>query len=227
MTTGRIADLPLDERPRERMQLHGPEMLSDSELLAILLGSGTRGRSALQLARELLADGLASMARREWPNGRRSDGVGPAKACRIAAALELGRRLAARQDGHRDSIDDAASIARPLIARYSHYVQERLGALFLDAKNRVLREREIYVGTLNATTVSTRDILRLALDECAAGVIVFHNHPSGDPSPSAEDVAFTRRLVEAGRLMGIDVVDHLILGANRFVSMRGRGGWGA
>lgn len=228
MTALRIADLPLDERPRERMRLHGPEMLSDAELLAILLGSGTPGRSALQLARELLADGLPAMARREWPNGRRADGVGPAKSCRIAAALEIGRRLAARQDGDRDPIRDAASIARPLIARYSHYVQERLGALFLDAKNRIIREREIYVGTLNATTVSTRDIIRLALEECAAGVVVFHNHPSGDPSPSAEDVVFTRKLVEAAGIMGIDVVDHLILGANRFVSMRSRGcGWGA
>lgn len=218
-----IADLPLDERPRERMKLHGATTLSDAELVAILLGSGTRGRSSIQVARELLAEGLSTLARREWPAGKLAHGIGPAKACRIAAALEIGRRLAALGDGEREPIRDPASIARPLIARYAHYVQERLGAIFLDSKNRVIREREIYVGTLNATTVSTRDVLRVALEENAAGIVVFHNHPSGDPSPSAEDIAFTRKLNDATRLFGIDFVDHLIIGANRFVSLRNRG----
>ncbi|HUP63995.1 MAG TPA: DNA repair protein RadC [Thermoanaerobaculia bacterium] len=223
MSRDLIADLPSDERPRERMLLHGAGTLSDAELLAILLGSGTRGRSAIDVARDMLSGGLSAFSRREWPKGRHASGVGPAKACRIAAALEIGRRLAARNDGSRDPVRDAESIARPLIARYSHYLQERLGAIFLDAKNRVIREREIYVGTLNAATVSTRDVLRIALDENAAGLIVFHNHPSGDPSPSAEDIAFTRKLSEAARLLGIDLVDHLILGANQFVSLRQRG----
>lgn len=218
-----IADLPLDERPRERMKLHGATTLSDAELLAILIGSGTRGRSSIQLARALLEDGLPALARRDWPAGRPASGIGPAKASRIAAALEIGRRLAALGDGDRDPIRDAASIARPLIARYSHYMQERLGALFLDSKNRIIREREIYVGTLNATTVSTRDVLRLALEENAAGIVAFHNHPSGDPSPSAEDIAFTRKLNDAARLFGVELVDHLIIGANRFVSLRSRG----
>ncbi|HVR44476.1 MAG TPA: DNA repair protein RadC [Thermoanaerobaculia bacterium] len=223
MTRERIADLPIDERPRERMERHGARTLSDAELLAIILGSGTRGRSAVHLAREMLADGLPALARREWPRGRLVPGVGPAKACRIGAALEIGRRLATRQDGDRDPIHDVTSLAGPLIARYSHYVQERLGALFLDSKNRLIREREIYVGTLNAATVSTRDVLRIALEENAAGVVIFHNHPSGDPAPSAEDLSFTRRLVEAASLMGLDVIDHLILGANRYVSLRQRG----
>ncbi|HEY0788632.1 MAG TPA: DNA repair protein RadC [Thermoanaerobaculia bacterium] len=223
MSGALIADLPLDERPRERMKLHGASTLSDAELIAILLGSGTRGRSSIELARSLLAGGLQSLAQREWPAGKLARGVGPAKACRIAAALEIGRRLAAHGDGARDPIRDAESIARPLIARYSHYVQERLGAIFLDSKNRVIREREIYVGTLNATTVSTRDVLRVALEENAAGIVVFHNHPSGDPTPSAEDLAFTRKLNEATRLFGIELVDHLIIGTNRFVSLRNRG----
>jgi DNA repair protein RadC len=218
-----IADLPLDERPRERMKLHGATTLSDAELVAILIGSGTPGRSSIQLARALLADGLAALARRDWPAGKLTEGVGPAKACRIAAALEIGRRLAALGDGEREPVRDSASLARPLIARYSHYVQERLGAIFLDSKNRIIREREIYVGTLNATTVSTRDVLRIALEENAGGLVAFHNHPSGDPSPSAEDIAFTRKLAEACRLFGIDFVDHLIIGENRYVSLRGRG----
>ncbi|MGH9457631.1 MAG: RadC family protein [Thermoanaerobaculia bacterium] len=223
MKAERIADLPLDERPRERMRLHGPETLSDAELVAILLGSGTRANNALELARELLSGGLVAMARREWPSGRRTRGIGPVKASRIAAALELGRRLASRHDGDRDMICDASSVAAGLVARYGHYIQERLGALYLDAKKRLMFEREIYVGTLNATTVSTRDVLRVALEESAAAVIVFHNHPSGDPSPSGEDLAFTRKLSDAGKLVGVEVVDHIIVGANRFLSLRQKG----
>lgn len=221
--TDRIADLPADERPRERLSRHGASTLSDAELVALLLGSGTRGKSAVQLARDLLGDGLASLARKEWNATRRVLGVGAAKASRIAAAFELGRRLAAKIDADANVVKEAEPLARALIARYSHHVQERLGAVFLDSKNRVIREREIYVGTLNSTVVSTRDVLRFALEDNAAAVIIFHNHPSGDPTPSGEDLLFTRKMVEAGKLMGIDVVDHLILGANRYVSLKGRG----
>ncbi|HVT43198.1 MAG TPA: DNA repair protein RadC [Thermoanaerobaculia bacterium] len=218
-----IGDLPLDERPRERLMNQGSQSLSDAELLAILLGSGSRGRSAITVARELLGDGLQTLSRRNWQATVGIAGVGAAKAARIEAALELGRRLASRLDTGREPMNDPDSMARALIARYSHYVQERLGALFLDSKHRLIREREIYVGTLNATTVSTRDIIRIALEEHAASVIVFHNHPSGDPSPSGEDLLFTRRLVDAGRLMSVDILDHLILGTNRWVSLKRRG----
>lgn len=138
------------------------------------------------------------------------------------ARLELNRRLAAVTDD-RDPVRDPEALARSLLARYAHHVQERVGAVYLDAKNRVIREREIYIGTLNSAMVSTRDILRFALDDHAAGLIVFHNHPSGDPAPSAEDLLFTRKLVEAGKVLGVDVLDHLILGANRFVSLKQRG----
>jgi DNA repair protein RadC len=218
-----IGDLPADERPRERLLRHGPQTLSDTELLAILLGSGTRGRSSISVARDLLSGGLQALSKREWGDGQRISGVGFAKWARISAALEIGRRIAAHLDGDRDPVRDPESIARPLIARYSHYVQERLGAVYLDAKNRIIREREIYIGTLNSTTVSTRDVLRYALHDNAAAVIVFHNHPSGDPAPSAEDLVFTRKLVEAGKVLGVDVLDHLVLGANRYVSLKQRG----
>ena len=219
-----IADLPLDDRPRERLIKHGPATLSDAELVAILIGSGIRGRSALQIARSLVADGLSSFARRDWSATTPASGVGIGKAARVAAALEIGRRVAAiTEDDDREPIRNADQIARQLIARYSHHVQERLGALFLDAKGRLIRERIIYVGTLNSAVVSTRDVLRLALEDHAASVIVFHNHPSGDPGPSAEDLLFTRKLVEAGKLLGVDVVDHLILGRTKFVSLKERG----
>lgn len=217
-----IADLPIEERPRERLIRHGPQVLSDPELLSILIGTGTRGRSALTLARDLLADGLQQLARKEWSTVRRP-GVGAAKAARLAAALELGRRIAHLTDTDLDSVREPDRLGRRLVARYSHHVQERLGAVYLDAKNRPIREREIYVGTLNATTVSTRDIFRHALEDGAAALIIFHNHPSGDPAPSAEDLIFTKKVVEAGQLLGVEVVDHLILGMNRFVSLRDRG----
>lgn len=223
MRRDRIADLPIDERPRERMLTHGAETLSDAELVAVLLGSGTRGRSAIEVARDLLGDGLSGLARRDWPAGRRCSGIGPAKACRIAAALEVGRRVASHRDGPREPVRDAAGIASSLIPRYRHQLQERLGAIFLDSKNRVMFEREIYIGSLNATTVSTRDVLRIALEESAAGLIIFHNHPSGDPSPSAEDLSFTRRLADAAKLMGVELVDHIIVGGSGFVSLRQRG----
>jgi DNA repair protein RadC len=219
----RIADLPEDERPRERLARHGASTLSDAELVAILLGSGTRGKSALVLARELVGSGLTVLARREWSGTQRLAGIGSARASRLAAAFEIGRRMSARIDSEVDSIREPESLARALIARYSHHVQERLGAVFLDSKNRIIREREIYVGTLNSATVSTRDVLRHAIEENAAAVIIFHNHPSGDPAPSAEDLLFTRKMVEAGKLMGVDVLDHLILGANRYVSLKQRG----
>jgi DNA repair protein RadC len=219
----RIADLPPDERPRERLARHGAETLSDAELVAVLLGSGVRGRSAIHLARQLTGDGLRAMSRREWNGSGRIGGIGTAKAARLAATFEIARRLAGEAGIDAEPVCNPETLARPLIARYGHHVQERLGAVFLDSKNRVLREREIYIGTLNSAAVSTRDVLRCALEENAASVIIFHNHPSGDPAPSAEDLLFTKKMVEAGRLMGVEVLDHLILGANRYVSLRQRG----
>ncbi|MDX1582270.1 MAG: DNA repair protein RadC [Thermoanaerobaculia bacterium] len=218
-----IADLPLEERPRERLLQLGPQSLTDTELVAVLLGSGTRGRNAISLARDLLQDGLTDLSRREWSGGPTIPGVGNAKGARLAAAFELGRRLASRTEPWSDPVRQPESLAKALIARYSHYVQERLGAVYLDSKNRVIRERVIYVGTLNATTVSNRDIFRFAILDHAASMVIFHNHPSGDPAPSAEDLVFTRAVVEAGKLMGVNVLDHLILGNNRYVSLRSRG----
>jgi DNA repair protein RadC len=223
MSEMRIAEMPMEERPRERLIEYGPETLSDTELVAVLIGSGTRGRSAITVARDLLREGLVGLARTEWNRDKGTHGIGIAKGARLAAAFEIGRRLAARSEPPGDPIRNPESLAKALIARYSHYVQERLGAVFLDSKNRVIREREIYVGTLNATTVSTRDIFRFAILDHAASVVIFHNHPSGDPAPSAEDIVFTRQAVEAGKLMGVNVVDHLILGRNRYVSLRQRG----
>lgn len=221
--TLRIADLPVDERPRERLTRHGAATLADTELLAVVLGTGTRGRNALEVARTVLADGLTAAARKECQAHASVAGIGAAHAARIVAAFELGRRAASRDGAAGEPVRGPDVLARSLLARYAHHVQERLGAVYLDAKNRVIREREVYVGTINSAVVSTRDVLRYALEDHASSVIAFHNHPSGDPAPSAEDLAFTRRLVEAGKVLGVDVVDHLILGMGRYVSLKERG----
>lgn len=217
-----IADLPLDDRPRERLLTHGAETLSDAELMAVLLGSGVPGKNAIQLARELLQDGMSGLRRRDAAHISKMTGIGPAKASRIVAAFEVARRLAAAET---DSLPqfDGDVFGRALVTAYAHHVQERLGAAFLDSRWRILRQREIYVGTINHAAVSTRDIVRSALEANACSVVLFHNHPSGDPSPSAEDLMFTRKVAESLKLCDIDLVDHIIVGAQRFYSMRQKG----
>jgi DNA repair protein RadC len=202
------------ETPLDRLTRAGIYALSDAELVSLLIDADAPKTSML------LRDGLPAFARASWSGTKQP--VTRRQAARIVASLELNRRLAAVTDD-RDAVSDPETLARSLLVRYAHHVQERLGAVYLDSKNRVLREREIYIGTLNSATVSTRDVLRFALDDHAVSLIVFHNHPSGDPAPSAEDLLFTRKLVEAGKVLGVDVIDHLILGRNRFVSLRDRG----
>jgi DNA repair protein RadC len=205
---------PSLETPLARLERAGAEALSDAELLSLLMDR-TVPQSGM-----LLRDGLPAFARASWLGAKQA--VTRRQAARVVASLELNRRLAVVPDD-REPVHDPATLARSLIVRYAHHVQERLGAIYLDARNRIIREREIYIGTLNSALVSTRDVLRSAIDHHAASVIVFHNHPSGSPEPSAEDFVFTKKLVDAGAILGIDVLDHLILGANRFVSLKQRG----
>jgi DNA repair protein RadC len=217
-----IADLPLDDRPRERLLAHGPDTLSDAELIAILIGSGVPGKNAIQLARELLQDGMTGLRRRDSAQISKMNGVGPAKASRIIAAFEVARRLAEAQPDDPPPYDPE-TFGRALVSSYSHHMQERLGAAFLDSRHRVLRQREIYVGTINHAAVSTRDVVRCALEENACAVVLYHNHPSGDPSPSAEDLMFTRKMSESLKLCDIDLADHVVVGAHRYYSMREKG----
>src|SRR6478672_7419860 len=177
-----IADMPSDERPRERMLMHGASSLSDAELLAILLGSGIPGKNAIALARELLHDGFTSLARCDAEQLGKRAGIGAAKATRIISAFELARRMAAQKPDDPAHFD-ADVFGRAFIARSRSMHQEHLGALFLDSRRRILREREIYVGTSTNALVSTRDVIRFALEANAAGVVLYHNHPSGDPAP--------------------------------------------
>jgi DNA repair protein RadC len=214
-----IRDLPRDDRPRERMVAHGPETLSDAELLAVVLGSGVPGLNAVQLARQLLSEGLRNLRRRELTSIR---GVGPAKAARIAAVFELSRRLTSEEPEEPPTLDIAA-LGRKLVTGYGHHSQERLGAAFLDARHRIRQQREIFVGTINQTFVSTRDIISMSLEERAAAIVVYHNHPSGDPTPSEDDLSFTRKLQQSLAMVEVELVDHLIIGSHRYHSMAERG----
>jgi DNA repair protein RadC len=202
------------ERPLDRLYRAGAQSLSDAELVSLLLDR------CVSEAAMLVRNGLPAFARLPWDTPKPR--VTRRQASRVIASLELTRRLASATSDEREPITHADMVGRRLRARYAHHVQEVLGAVYLDAKHRVIRDREIYVGTVNSAVVSTRDVLRHALDDHAAAVIVFHNHPSGDPEPSPEDLAFTRKLVEAGKALGIDILDHLILGSSRVVSLKER-----
>jgi DNA repair protein RadC len=217
-----IADLPVDERPRERMARGGAVALSDAELIALLIEPGRRGKSSLDIGRELVAGGLLALARREWIPGKPVGSLGSGRVARIGAALELGRRIAAQSTTSSEPVRDAAMVSRRLIAAYGHRVQETFGGIFLDARHRIISEREIFVGTLKSATVSPRDVFRFALSDHAASVILFHNHPSGDPSPSAQDLSFTTKLVGIGEALGVEVLDHLIVTTNSFLSFKER-----
>jgi DNA repair protein RadC len=217
-----IADMPMDERPRERMLKHGAKSLSDAELLATLLGSGMPGKNAIELARDLLREGFATLAQRDAEQLAKREGMGIAKATRIIATFEIARRVAKEMPGDPPHFD-ANTFSRGFIARSRWMTQEHLGALFLDSRSRVLREREIYVGTASKALVSTREVLRFALDANATGVVLYHNHPSGDPSPSREDISYTKKIRRSLKLVDIHLVDHIIAGAHGFTSMSSRG----
>jgi DNA repair protein RadC len=223
----RIKDLPVEEQPRERLLRNGSQALSDGELVAILLRTGRPGVSAIELGRRLLARcggaaGLLGLCARAL----RQEGLGPAKAATVLAAVELARRLARARLPERRPLTDPSAVANYLGLRYLVRDQEVMGALFLDTRNRLLGESEVFRGTLNRAAVEPRALLKQALLRDAAGLVLFHTHPSGDPAPSAEDLGFTRRMAEAGEIVGIRMVDHLILGSGgRWVSLRRRGGW--
>ena len=221
-----IRELPETERPRERLFSQGGRALSDAELLAVLLRTGRAGVSALEVARELLREsgGLAGLEEGEG-HGLRRLGIGPAKAASVLAALEIGRRLA-RAQLPAEPLTRPAEVVRYLQLRYRERDQEVMGALFLNLRNRLIGEREIYRGTLDRAVVEPREVLKEALLQGASGFVLFHTHPSGDPAPSPEDFAFTKRLSEAADLLGIRLIDHLIVGtAGRFTSLRDRGAW--
>jgi len=217
----RLSEHPESDRPRERLWALGPAALTGQELLAILLGTGCTGRDALAVAGELLGrvDGsLRRLAGRPPAELARVPGVGRGKAARVPAALELGRRVGAEEEPAPERIRGPADVQRFYGARLRDLTVEEFHVLALGSQSQVLGDLLITRGILNSSLVHPREVFRAAIAEAAAGIIVVHNHPSGDPTPSADDRAVTRQLVDAGRLLDLPVYDHVILGGDRYVS---------
>jgi DNA repair protein RadC len=208
------------DRPREKLKRVGAEALGDYELLAVVLGSGTRARGALTIGQDVLtaAGGVQGLIRLGVDELTRVPGVGLPRAARLLAAVELGRRVLTADSGERLQVRKPADAAKFLMARYSGHRVERMGVMLLDLKQRVIRTTILSVGTLDNSMAHPREIFREAVVGSAASVVVFHNHPSGDPTPSVNDQQITRRLIDAGEVMGIQVMDHIILGEGRYFS---------
>ncbi len=217
----RVCDLPAEERPLYRLHQHGTESLSNTELLALLLGTG----EAPGLAQALLNSfgSLHQLARASQAQLRRIHGIGEAQAGRLLAFLELSRRLQAPAAEEKVRITSPADGANLLLPRLRHLEQEELHVILLDTRNRVLATQLVYRGSLNTSVVRIGEIFRAAIESSAAAIIIAHNHPSGDPSPSPEDVAVTRQIGQAGKLLGIELLDHLIIGNGRFTSLKEQG----
>src|SRR5213595_1355725 len=220
-----IRDFPQDERPRERFMQNGPQSLSNHELLAILLRTGSKEESVLQLSNRLLTqfEGLRLLKSASLEEMTEIKGIGQAKAIQVLAAVELGRRVANLAYNERYIIRSPEDGAKYMMNDMRFLTQEHFVCLYLNTKNQVIHKHTVFIGSLNASIVHPREVYREALKRSAASIIALHNHPSGDPAPSREDIEVTKRLAECGKIIGIDLLDHLIIGENKFVSLKEKG----
>ncbi|NOV04072.1 RadC family protein [Paenibacillus planticolens] len=220
-----LREVPLEERPRERMLQYGAGALSHAELLAIILRTGTVSESAVRLANRILSEsgGLRSLVDMSKDQLTQIRGIGDAKALQIMAGIELGRRIAKSKFSERVTIRSPKDIANLLSEELRYLQKEHFVCLFLNTKNHVLAQETLSMGSLNASIVHPREVFRAAIKRSSASIICVHNHPSGDPTPSPEDIQLTHRLVEAGTIIGIEVLDHVIIGDQRFISLKEEG----
>jgi len=217
-----IKELPPDERPRERLKLRGPASLSDGDLLAIILNTGIVGEGVTDVSQRLLAQhgGLRGLFQMDVAELARIRGLGDAKAVRLKAALELGRRLAALSPDERPMVGSPEDVANLLQIEMAALEQEQLRVVLLDTKHRILGTRTVYQGSVNQAQVRVAEVFRDAIRQNATAIVAVHNHPSGDPTPSAADVSLTVELVQAGKLLDIELLDHLIIGQGRWLSLK-------
>jgi len=223
--TYRISDLHESDRPRERLASLGPQALTNAELLAILLRVGVPGENAVEVGQRLLQafGGLRGLHRAPFKDLMDQHGMGEAKASQIKAAIELGRRLTLEAPEEKPAINSPADAAALLQYDMSALEQEHLRVMLLDRRNRVLEVVEVYKGSVNSSQVRVGELFKDAIRANASAVIIAHNHPSGDPTPSPDDVAVTRAIVQAGKLLDIDVLDHLVIGSGKWTSLKERG----
>lgn len=220
-----VREIPKEDRPRERMMLHGAESLSNAELLAILLRTGSRGCSAVDLAEQILKrlGGIRYLIDADLSELTALPGVGVAKATELKAAIEIGRRVARVKNEARPTFASPKDAADYMMDRLRFHLKEHFFVLHLDTKNRLIGEEIVSIGSLDSSIAHPREIYKTALKKSAASIICLHNHPSGDPTPSFDDVKVTRRLVEAGQILGIELLDHIIIGENCYISMQEKG----
>lgn len=219
----KIKEMSINERPIEKMVLYGKETLSNSELIAILLKTGTTKLSSLQLAERVInqnADGLRNLANITLEELMDIDGIGQAKAATIVAAVELGKRISASEAIQRGKISCVEDVVDIFMERLRYLQKEMFEVLLLDTKGNIISSENISVGDLCSSVVHPRETFKSAIKRSSAAIIFVHNHPSGDPTPSNEDIAITKRLIEAGNILGISVLDHIIIGDGVFVSMK-------
>ena len=223
--TYRIADLAAEDRPRERLALLGAEQLEKAELMAILLRVGVEGKSAIQLGDEILRTmgGLLGIQKASIEDLCEVNGVGPAKAAQIKAAIELGRRLALDNPESQQPISTPGQAADLVRYEMQALPEENLWVILLDIRNHKIDIERLYKGSVNTSQVRIGELFAKAVLKKAASIIIVHNHPSGDPSPSPEDVALTKGAVQAGKLLDIEVLDHLVIGAGTYISLKEKG----
>ncbi len=221
----RITDLRESDRPRERLASLGPQSLSNAELIAILLRVGVPGENAVQMGQRLLQkfDGISGIHRAPFVDLINQHGIGEAKAAQLKAAIELGRRLTLESPDERPTINSPGDAAVLVMYEMGALEQEHLRVMLLDRRNRVLDVVELYRGSVSSAQVRVGEVFREAVRKNASALIVIHNHPSGDPTPSPDDVALTRAIVQAGKMLDVDVLDHLVIGQGRWVSLKERG----
>ena len=217
-----VSGLPASEKPRERLYHVGPRELSLQEVLAVVVGEGSKGAGALVLAIRLLeaCGGLVGLGKAGVDDLQRVRGIGFAKACRLVATFELGKRFARESVSNGSSIRTPGDISRIFMDEMKHYDREHFKAAYLNTKNQIIRTVTVSIGSLNASIVHPREILKPAISASAASIILVHNHPTGDPTPSREDVEFTRRFAKCGELIGIELLDHVIIGSDRYQSLK-------
>lgn len=220
-----IKDLPTEERPRERLIKHGAEVLSNSELLAIIIRTGTRFESAISIANKIMSssEGLKFLTTSSVHELSQIKGIGMAKAAQIKAAVELGKRMKSYRCDNKLKISSPADAAEVVMEDMRYLKKEYLKGIFMNTKNLVIDIKDLSIGSLNSSIVHPREVFCEAIKNSSSSIIVCHNHPSGDPTPSQEDINITKRLYEVGKIVGIDLLDHIIIGDGIYVSLKEKG----
>jgi DNA repair protein RadC len=221
----KVRDVPLEERPRERLVKYGAHVCSNQELLAIILRTGSKEESVIQLAERLLTTmkGISNLREATVEELVKIKGIGPTKAIQLLATIELGKRLLNERRHEKQAIRSPKDGADYVMEDLRHLSQEHFVALYLNTKNQVIHQQTVFIGSLNASIVHPREVFKEALKRSAASLVCFHNHPSGDPTPSREDIEVTKRLVDCGIMLGIEVLDHIIIGDKKYVSLKEKG----